>query len=134
MGVNIVDFVKSIHMLQVSHLVSEAWEEIPQSTFRKSWQKILPTSGLAKTQMVAMANSYSGNDSEVANTLHFPFQEANAYDFLHTLKEVNEATRSTYSHAYRQSNRTCWVHVTIYFLRRQNGGFLCDKRRLLLSL
>ena len=41
MGVNIVDFVKSIHMLQVSHLVAEAWEEIPQSTFRKSWQKIL---------------------------------------------------------------------------------------------
>ena len=28
MGVNIVDFVKSIHMLQVSHLVAEAWEEI----------------------------------------------------------------------------------------------------------
>ena len=45
---------------------------------------------------VAMANAYSGNDSEVANTLLF-FQEANANDFLHTLKEVNEATRSTYS-------------------------------------
>ena len=40
MGVNIVDFVKSIHMLQVSHLVAEVREEIPQSTFRKSWQKI----------------------------------------------------------------------------------------------
>ena len=36
MGVNIVDFVKSIHMLQVFHLVAEAWEEIP---VRKSWQK-----------------------------------------------------------------------------------------------
>ena len=59
MGVNIVDFVKSIHMLQVSPLVAEAWEEIPQSTFRKSWQKILPTSGLSKTQIVAMANAYS---------------------------------------------------------------------------
>ena len=58
---------------------------------------------------VAMANAYSGNDSEVANTLLF-FQEANANDFLHTLKEVNEATRSTYScstysHAFRYGIR-----------------------------
>ena len=59
----------------------------------------LPTSGLSKTQIVAMANAYSGNDSEVANTLLPHFQEANANDFLLTLKEVNEATRSTYSHA-----------------------------------
>ena len=110
MGVNIVDFVKSIHMLQVSHLVAEAWEEIPQSTFRKSWQKILPTSGLSQTQIVAMASAYSGNDLEVANTLLPLFQEANANDFLLTLKEVNEATRSTYScstysHAYRYGIR-----------------------------
>ena len=89
-------------MLQVSHLVAESWEEIPQSTFRKSWQKILPTSELCKTQLVAMANAYY---SEIASALLPLFEEANTNDFLITLKDDTKATESTYnsskySHAY----------------------------------
>ena len=44
-----------------------------------------------------MANAYSDNDSEVANTLLPLLQEASANDFLLPLKEVNDTTMSTYS-------------------------------------
>uniref|UniRef100_A0A1X7VPQ1 DDE-1 domain-containing protein n=1 Tax=Amphimedon queenslandica TaxID=400682 RepID=A0A1X7VPQ1_AMPQE len=94
-----------MHMLQVSHLVAESWEEIPRNTFRKSWHKILPSSELLKTQVVAMANVYSGNDSEIASALLPLFEKANTNDFFITLKDDTKATRSTfncskYNHAY----------------------------------
>ena len=41
-GVSVPQFLRSINMEIVAEYVAEAWEEIPSSTFRKSWHKILP--------------------------------------------------------------------------------------------
>ena len=41
-GVSVPQFLKTINMKVVADYVAEAWKEIPSSTFRKSWRKILP--------------------------------------------------------------------------------------------
>lgn len=38
-GRSIVDFIKSIDMLQVANLISRCWDEIPPSILRNSWRK-----------------------------------------------------------------------------------------------
>ena len=41
-GQSVVDFLKSVNMKTVTHLIAESWEEIKPDTFRKSWKKIIP--------------------------------------------------------------------------------------------
>jgi len=40
-GRSMVEFAKSVNLKDVVYMVASAWEDIPASTFKKSWNKLL---------------------------------------------------------------------------------------------
>ena len=49
-GVSVIDFVRGINLLDISHKIAASWEEITPTTLRLSWRKILPTETNMKSQ------------------------------------------------------------------------------------
>ena len=89
-GVSIIDFLKSINMLQVVHLIACAWKEILPTTLQLSWRKILPHAVGPETTISVMNQSLTEPSDGVqpadVEELHSMFQEA-GHDL--SLGEVN---------------------------------------------
>ena len=41
-GASVIDFLRGIHLLKVSEMITASWREIQPETLRLSWRKFLP--------------------------------------------------------------------------------------------
>ena len=66
---SIIDFSKSIDMLQVANLISRCWDEITPLTLRHSWRKIFaePGSKTNSSEESASTSELVGNQEEQAS-------------------------------------------------------------------
>lgn len=116
-GASLVDFIKSVDMKKVAYLAAEAWEEIPPSTLRKSWQKILPRIELSKKQVQSHAQAHSGGSTQLGKVLGELFDEASGSNDLLTVRDVQSksstSTTDGFSHAYIQGIRIRPLHTSL---------------------
>ena len=113
-GASLVDFIKSVDMKKVAYLAAEAWEEIPPSTLRKSWQKILPRIELSKKQVQSRAQAHSGGSTQVGKVLGELFDDN---DDLLTVRDIQSksstSTTEGFSHAYIRGIRIRPLHTSL---------------------
>ena len=91
LGGSIIAFLKSVNMKVVVDLVAESWDEIDQTTIRKSWRKIIPMTPSSNgavsmpdlTELFRMASDYEKTPPSLP-----PFKsgESNGYCFWRGLR------------------------------------------------
>lgn len=87
-GKSVKDFLKSIHILRVIHLIATCWDEITATTLRRSWRKIIP---IEDVDSRSVDEPPSSDDTPSNTELCEAFQmivpegdESDISDWLHT--------------------------------------------------